>query len=460
MKHLSFLLLLLFLVSSCKKLEAPTVSDSTQANETLSFALPDWAKNANIYEVNIRQYTDAGSFSAFAAHLPRLKEMGVDILWLMPIFPISQSKRKGTLGSYYAVSDFRKVNPEFGTEAEFDAMIKKAHDLGMHVIIDWVPNHTGWDHVWLTDHKDYYTQDEDGNVIDPIDPGTGESWGWTDVADLNYDNNEMREQMIADMEYWLAERNIDGYRMDVAHNVPDDFWETVRDRLFKGRSIYMLAEAEMGNHRNNEFFHTSYGWSLHHILNDIAKGEKNATDIDQWYKEDRAKFKKGFHMHFTSNHDENSWSGTEFERMGDAHKTFAALVSTFDGTPLIYSGQEEPLKRRLEFFEKDNINFGSYSYANFYKKLLNLKHDNQALWNGEHGGELKKILNDENVYAFKREKNGDEFIGIFNLSNKTKAVDLDFNVDLKNVMTGEKQFWNAGENLILAPWQYFLLSNK
>ena len=460
MKQLSILLLLLFCLSSCKNADSETVSSKSENLKELNFDLPDWAKSANIYEVNIRQYTTEGTFKAFANHLPRLKEMGVDILWLMPIFPISEEKRKGPLGSYYAVSDFRKVNPEFGTEAEFDGMVSKAKNLGMRIILDWVPNHTGWDHVWLKDHKEYYTQDADGNVIDPIDPSTGESWGWTDVADLNYDNKDMRKAMIEDMVYWLDKRNIDGYRMDVAHGVPDDFWVEVRDELFNGRKIFMLAEAEMENHRNSESFHVSYGWSLHHHLNAIAKGEENATIIDEWLEEDRAKFKKGFHMHFTSNHDENSWSGTEFERMGDAHQTLAALVSTFDGTPLIYSGQEEPLKRRLEFFEKDEIGFSAFAYQGFYKKLLQLKHDNQALWNGKYGGELQKLLNHDQVYAFKRAKNGDEFIGIFNLSNKTQSIDLDFNVDHKNVMTGQKQLWHAGEDLVLAPWQYFLLSNK
>jgi len=297
-----------------------------------SFGLPAWAKSANIYEVNIRQYTPEGTFNAFATHLPRLKKMGVDILWLMPIFPISEAKRKGELGSYYAVSDFREVNPEFGTMSDMESLITAAHNLDMKIILDWVPNHTGWDHVWLKDHKDYYTQDSLGNVIDPIDPGTGKSWGWTDVADLNYDNKEMRAEMINDLLMWVNEKETDGFRFDVAHNVPNDFWEDAKSQILAADGEqFLLAEAEIAEQMNSELFHMAYGWEFHHIINDIAKGEKNVTAIDEWLTKDAKEYKKGIKMHFTSNHDENSWAGTVFERMKDSHLAFAVLTATFDG---------------------------------------------------------------------------------------------------------------------------------
>ncbi|MCB0661721.1 MAG: alpha-amylase, partial [Saprospiraceae bacterium] len=377
-----------FVWVSCRsnqKQEATT--DQMSPKEWLPTNQPDWAKNAVIYEVNVRQYTPEGTFNAFSEHIDRLKDLGVDILWFMPVFPISEKNKKGELGSYYAVSNYREVNPEFGAIEDFDAMVQKVHDAGMKIIIDWVPNHTGWDHVWLATNKEFYTRDSLGNVIDPIDPETGKSWGWTDVADLNYDNAEMRQEMIASMQYWLDNHNIDGLRVDVAHNVPNDFWDQVQDSLGKGNYPYMLAEGEVPYHRNSGTFAMDYAWSFHHLMNDIAKGEKPASAIDTWLKEDRAKYERGYHMQFITNHDENAWNGTEYERMGDGVDAFAVLTFTFEGMPLIYTGQEAAYNKRMEFFQKDPVDWGTYEKTEFYKKLIDLKHRNQALWNGEHGGE-------------------------------------------------------------------------
>ena len=448
---------------SCKSDKGTsTTSNTTTASEstTKEFALPEWAKAANIYEVNVRQYTPEGTFNAFATHLPRLKKMGVDILWLMPIFPISEAKRKGGLGSYYAVSDFREVNPEFGTMSDMESLITAAHNLDMKIILDWVPNHTGWDHVWLKDHKDYYTQDKDGNVIDPIDPGTGESWGWTDVADLNYDNKEMRAAMIDDMLMWVNEKGTDGFRFDVAHNVPNDFWEDAKTQILAADSNqFLLAEAEIAEQMNNELFHMAYAWEFHHIINDIAKGEKNTKAIDEWLAKDEKEYKKGIKMHFTSNHDENSWAGTVFERMRDSHKAFAVLTATFDGMPLIYGGQEEPLDRRLEFFEKDDIGFKDYKYADFYTKLNTLKHDNEALWNEPYGGPVVKITDHENIYAFSREKNGNEVIVMINLSGDKQSFELNREVDgMREIFSGMKSTIKSGTTVTLLPWDYKVYS--
>lgn len=272
-------------------------------NQDTSTVNPEhWWSDANIYEVNIRQYSPEGTIAAFQTHLPRLKEMGVEILWLMPIFPISEEKRKGSLGSYYAVSDFTQVNPEFGTMEEMQALVEAIHALDMRVILDWVPNHTGWGHTWITTHPDFYTQDIEGNIIDPINPETGESWGWTDVADLNYNNQEMRAAMIEDMLYWVREVGVDGFRCDVAGEVPDDFWASASKALRSAnKEIFMLAEAEHPPHRNEGWFNMNYGWSFHHLMNDIAKGEKNALDIDTWLKEENSKYDKGLYMQFLTN---------------------------------------------------------------------------------------------------------------------------------------------------------------
>ena len=447
------------LLLACKNKPAPTEKSDTKTFSQQNGDLPSWVVNANIYEVNVRQYTPEGTFAAFQSHLPRLKKMGVDILWFMPIYPISKTKRKGTLGSYYAVSDYKAVNPEFGTMQDFDNLVAAIHAQGMHIILDWVPNHTGWDHTWIKEHPEWYTQDENGNIIDPIDPSTGKSWGWTDVADLNHDNMEMRTEMIKDKLFWINEHDIDGYREDVAHSVPDSFWDDFTAACSEvDKELFMLAEAEIPVLRNSSNFQMTYAWSAHHLLNEIAKGEKSVADLDAWAEEDK-KFTKGMGMQFTSNHDENTWAGTVFERMGEAHLTLAALAFTYDGMPLLYGGQEEPMRKRLEFFEKDDIGFKEYAYADFYSRLLKLKHDNQALWNGDYGGKLKKLLDHPDVYVFDREKNGDKVIGVFNLSDKRQSITIPQKMTGKDVMTGQQINWKEQTALALEPWQYYLLSS-
>lgn len=426
---------------------------------------PEWAKNASIYEVNLRQYTEEGTIQAFMPHIPRLKDMGVDILWFMPMHPISETKRKGELGSPYAVSDYRAINPEFGSMEDFVKMKNEIHRAGMYLIIDWVPNHTGWDHKWIKEHPDYYTKNDAGEIIDPIDYNTGESWGWTDVADLNYDNPKMREAMINDMKYWIADVGIDGFRVDVAHGVPTDFWDKCVVDLMKVKKCFLLAEAEVPHLRNVSGFHMDYGWDFHHLMNDIVKGKHNANDIQKWYGENRAKYSGGYHMHFTSNHDENTWSGTEFDRMGDGHKAFAVLACTFDGMPLVYSGQEEPLRKRLEFFKKDNIGFKDYEYTDFYRSLLTLKKKNKALWNGKFGGEPQRISTnaDEQVYAYKREKDGDKVLVILNLSKKPVDVTLNsagFEGDYMDLFANSTLMVGKEMNMKLKAWDYLVLTNK
>lgn len=467
--YILFFLISFCLMTSCKN-EVKTESQGANANATqvdiapnaAARPLPDWAKQANIYEVNIRQYTPEGTFDAFSKHLPRLKRMGVDVLWFMPIFPISEAKKKGTLGSYYAVSDFRETNPEFGNKVDFQNIIDRAHGLGMKVILDWVPNHTGWDHVWINQHPSYYTQDADGNIVDPIDPNTGESWGWTDVADLNYDNTDMRAQMISDLLYWIDDHGIDGYRMDVAHNVPNDFWAEASTALFAANdSLYMLAESENIDQVNNGYFHTIYGWSLHHMMNDIAKGEKNVNDLHQLLIDKKAEMKQGSYMHFITNHDENSWAGTVKERMGDGADAFAVLAMTFDGFPLIYGGQEEPLDKRLAFFEKDDIGFKNYAKSELYQKLLDLKHRNAAMGNNQYSSPLIRVGESEHIYAYMKEKDGDKFAVMVNLSNEKQQIKLTRPVvGMTDIMNGRRVEMGEGTIKSFDPWEYWVASNR
>ena len=417
--------------------------------------MPAWAVNANIYEVNIRQYTPEGTFNAFAEHLDRLNNMGVKMLWLMPIYPISTTKKKGSLGSYYAVSDYTAVNPEFGTPEDFKNLVDKIHALDMKVILDWVPNHTGWDHVWIEEHPEYFTHVADTITHPFMD---GELTDWYDVAELNFDNMEMREEMTKALEYWITEYDVDGYRCDVAFEVPDDFWDTAVPRMRALKPVFMLAEAEHAPHRNSGNFHMSYPWSFMHLTNEMGKGKENVNAIDKYLTETAEKFQKGFQMSFTTNHDENSWNGTEFERYGDAHQTFAVLTGTLTGMPLIYSGQEEPLKKRLAFFDKDDIEFGDFEYEGFYKTLLTVHRENKALWNGVHGGQPVRLNESEEVYAFKREKDGDKVVVVLNFSDAEQTTELSESVDgMTEIFTEEA---GAGQQISLAPYGYKVYEQK
>jgi len=410
------------------------------------------SKASVIYEVNIRQYTPEGTFEAFTAHIPRLKAMGVDILWIMPINPIGEKNRKGSMGSYYAVKDYKAVNPEFGTEADFRNLVKTAHDNGMMVILDWVANHTAWDHVWIEKNPEWYTKNEKGEIIPPVED-------WTDVADLNYDNGELRAAMKDALKYWVREFDIDGYRCDVAGMVPVEFWDSARAELDAIKPVFMLAEAEEPIH-HKKAFDANYAWELHHIMNEISKGKKNANALRKYFKNEPTRFADSvYRMAFTTNHDENSWNGTVFERMPNSYKAFAAFTYAAPTFPLIYSGQEAGLDKRLKFFEKDTIEWKQHEMAALYTKLNQIKNDNQALWNGRYGGGINmlKTNHKSRVFAFTREKEGNEILSVFNLSDTATVVkikDLASAKVYKNLLT-ESSF-KSDEELSLQPWEFFI----
>jgi glycosidase len=448
---LAVLLLGSLLISGCKETireKIPPVS---------SVVHPEWSKNAVIYEVNLRQYTPEGTFEAFAAHLPRLKEMGVDILWFMPIHPIGELNRKGGLGSYYSVKDYKAVNPEFGDMDDFRALVEQAHELGMYVILDWVANHTAWDHAWVTEHPEYYLKDEGGNIVSPYD--------WSDVAGLDYNNEEMRGKMLDALKFWVSDTDIDGYRCDVAGLVPVDFWDRARSELDGIKKVFMLAEAEQPDHHVNAF-DMSYAWELHHIMNDIAAGKKNTKDLDRYFSRHDSTFPAdAYRMLFITNHDENSWNGTVSERLGDAAGTFAMLTFTLPGMPLLYSGQEAAMDKRLRFFDKDTIDWGDYELAGFYRDLIRLRKENPALWSGEAGGKMKRIktTDDASVYAFIRRKDKDAVLVFANLSNETREFRLKAGAKERTFAS-----WPEGETLTLgpetdislSPWEYMILTGK
>ena len=378
---------------------------------------PEWTYDSVVYEVNIRQFSPEGTFKGVEAQLPRLKALGVDVLWLMPMYKIGEEERKGSLGSYYAISDYCAVNPEFGTMEDFESLVNAAHGMGFKVILDWVANQTAPDNVWMTTKPaDFYERDSLGNAIWEYD--------WTDTRSLNYDNEDVWWAQDEAMRFWLG-KGVDGFRCDAAGEVPAEFWYGILPKMNKDYpDIYLLAEAERDNLADaSQTFDANYAWELHHLLNGLAQGSKTVQDLKDYVARDAARFpKEAFRLTFTSNHDENSWAGTEFEREGAAAEACAVLCFTLPGSqPLIYTGQEIGLDRRLAFFEKDPItDWTSNEYTRFWTTLTSLKHNNPALDAGERGGDIvwweipEGCENASGLVAFHREVKGNKVIVLAN----------------------------------------------
>lgn len=413
---------------------------------------PGWMQQTNVYEVNTRQYTPEGTFNAFAKHLSRLRDMGVEVLWFMPINPISKVDRKGTLGSYYAVSDYTSINPEYGTLADWKALVTQAHTMGFKVLIDWVPNHTGADHPWLTTHPDFYVRDSiTGKAISQFD--------WTDTRKLNYKNPVVTDSMLAAMQYWIRETDIDGYRCDQAHLVDSNFWYKAIPKLKKEKNILMIAESEDAwVHRAG--FDITYPWKAFHVMVDISAGRKNALALDtvQHYI-DTTFTKNASLLYFTSNHDENSWNKADYGTMpGDIHTPFAILTQTLPrSVPMIYSGQEEPILRPIPFFEKDTLVFNKFTRAPLYKQLLQLRKNNAALAAAIPMQRVHTTA-DTAIYAFIRKTNNNGVLVIVNLSSKNQSFELTgeqvkaFIQEKPKAYIGDKMLI-VGDRLQLTPWE-------
>ncbi len=355
-------------------------------------------ENSVVYEMNVRQYTPEGTFAAAQQQLPRLKELGIDILWLMPVHPIGVKERKGTLGSYYAIADYKEINPEFGTMEDFENFLAEAHKLGFRVVLDCVANHTSPDAKWINEcPSDWYMRDSLGNTVVNYD--------WYDIAELNYDNPDVWAAMADQMRFWM-EKGVDGFRCDMACEVPFEFWqETIAGLRADYPGMYMLAEGEEPRLHTVSDFDASYAWELHHLLNAIARGEKNIPELLGYIEKDASNNPAdAFRLMFTSNHDENSWAGTEFERMGDAAKVMAVLTFTLpNGQPLIYTGQEMGWNKRFEFFEKDPIPaWEENEYTDFYKELIKIRHENPTLAAGDKGGEFEVVSTEDSTLVFTR----------------------------------------------------------
>ena len=418
----------------------------------------DWSYNRSIYEVNVRQYTHSGTFAEFATHLDRLKDLGAGILWFMPIHPIGEENRLGSLGSYYSVKDYLDVNPEFGTLDEFKALVDTIHRKGMYVMMDWVGNHTAWDNPLTITHPEWYVTDSSGNFIPP--PGTN----WSDVIQLDHSQQGLRDYMIDAMKFWINEAEIDGFRCDAVSFMPLDFWATAINELKNVKpGILMLAEND-GTQYQTVGFDMTYAWGLHGfgngILKRIANGTSNVNELDNYIIGELNNYSdQHYRMYFTSNHDENSWFGTVFEQFGDAAEVFAVLTATFNSMPLIYSGQEAGLNKRLLFFDKDEIEWQSHPFAEMYTTLFHLKKENKSLWNGGNGGEFQRIntTDDQAVLAFVREKDNHKIFAILNLSDEDKTVTLQgilYIDEYVDVFTNDSVSFNQNDEITLPAWDY------
>ena len=440
-KHYLFLAIALLALVSCQK----------------KVALPDshisWAYDATIYELNTRQFTPEGTFRAAEAELPTLKSLGVDIIWVMPIQPIGELHRKGSLGSYYSIRDYKAFNPEFGTREDFESFLATAHQLGMKVILDWVACHTSPDSKWV-ENDGWHYRDSAGNLVIQYD--------WTDIAKLDYHSDAMREEMLRSMRWWTDEIGIDGFRCDVAMEIPVDFWRWAIDDIRRDHpKMFFLAEAEQVDLAEDQLFDMYYGWELHRLMNDVSQQRKTVADLWNYFERNSKEYpSEAIRMNFTSNHDENSWNGSEFERMGKAADEMAAFTYVVPGMPLIYTGQEYANEKRIAFFEKDCFERRDASEFGLYQRLNSLRKNNPALFSQEAGAEMGRIDCGDNEYIFacSRVLDNNIVIGIFNFSAEEQEFTL-VTPSLKGTYTcldGDVLHLDKETSMTLKPWEWII----
>ena len=454
MRPLRALLLPLLLLGACQPStksnpETEKAAAATAAPDSAAFTIqhPEWARHATIYQVNVRQYTPQGTLRAAEADLPRLQRLGVGILWLMPINPIGRSHRKGTLGSAYSVRDYRAVNPELGTLADLQHYVNTAHQLGMHVILDWVANHTAWDSNLTTEHPDWYSRDSLGHFRPPVAD-------WQDVIDLDYTKPALRRYMTETMAYWVRTAGLDGFRCDVAGLVPTDFWNTTRAELEKIKPVFMLAEwdelfpptfisrkeFDPDTRLLEKAFDATYALRLHGLLDSLGRGQKPTAELARYWAAERQRYPAGTNlMTFTSTHDINAWDGSEYERLGPNARPEAVLAMLWPGIPMLYNGQEAALKKRLRFFDKDTIPWNGYPLQDFYTTLLTLKKQHPALANFDAGSKFRLLPSPAGTVVFDRSKDGEAVAVAVNLSDKPQFMGLPETLNSTHYYT-EEQF--------------------
>jgi cyclomaltodextrinase / maltogenic alpha-amylase / neopullulanase len=416
---------------------------------------PAFAKNLTIYEVNLRQYSESGSIREFVKHIPRLKSMGIGILWIMPVHPIGSMNKKGELGSYYSVRDYFSIDPTYGSINDFKNLVQAVHEHEMFIILDWVANHTAWDNPLTITHPEYYKRDEQAKFTPPFPE-------WEDVIKLDFDNLDVWRYMTQAMQFWVEETNIDGFRCDMANLVPTIFWKEAIRTIRNSKKLFMLAEAEDRQLLENGF-DAIYNWDIFHLFNQFIQGKDNADKLDQKLASNFLHFPGEYsQMLFTSNHDENSWNGSAIERLGSALEATTVLTFTLPGIPLIYSGQEAGNPKRLSFFNKDLIAWKDDKMAVLYQKLCMLRKNNMALWSNPYGGIFRRITNSLNyqVFSFIREKENHKIVVMINLSWDTSSFSINtYKVEGEylDVLSGKTVFVVPGAQWTLDPWKFLIL---
>ena len=438
---------------------AQSNSEAYQPKPYVTLTHPEWSKNATIYQINTRQFTKEGTFKAAEKHLPRLKSLGVDILWLMPIHEIGELNRKGNLGSPYSVKDYYSVNPEFGTDEDFQNFVDAAHKHGFKVILDWVANHTAWDNPLTEQHPEWYERDWKGDFRPTP------WWDWSDIIDLDFSQPGVREYMTEAMKYWVSEFDVDGYRCDVAGFVPIEFWNNVRKELDAIKPVFMLAEWESRD-LHAEAFDMTYAWSWYDAVHNITQGKADMNALFVYYSWNESAFpKNSYRMTFVSNHDKNAWDGTMYEQFGDGLEAAIVLSVVGEGMPLIYNGQEAGNDKRLEFFKKDEINWEEDPVGELYQKLFALKKDFPALWNGKWGARMIRVENSApmQVFSFVRENDTEKIFALMNFSESVHS--LHFPTTLQNgeyteYFSNKKKKFGPTTELTLNPWDYRVFIQK
>lgn len=455
MQKMFFGLVATMLMIACSDNSTTTKPTSNTSSMDSVFTPPDWAHNTNIYEVNIRQYTKEGTFNAFAKELPRLKDMGVEVIWFMPVTPISQKKMKGILGSYYACSDYTSINPEFGTLQDFKQLVQDAHAQGFKVIIDWVANHTGWDHVWTHEHPDWYEKDPDTKDFKIAS-------GMDDIIELDFENPALRQAMIDAMKFWVTECDIDGFRADLAFWVELSFWKLARTELEKTKKLFWLGELDPLEHPDYMgTFDAAYTWTWMHKAKDFYQKKLPVSSLDSVLQKYAQLGDKSMRTWFTTNHDENSWNGTEYEKYGQMAEALAVFSCTWSGIPLLYSGQELPNKKRLKFFEKDPIEWTDNNELHtFYKTLLQLHSKHPALRAGDSNAKTVRLRTsaDDQIFAYLRKNGNKEVLVILNLSPRQDfsftLTDEKVNGKFQNVFTGAEMDSGSGKKFLMKAWEW------
>ena len=456
----SYLYILLLLMSSPVLLSCETSDDGTQVKSKYEqygepfTEVPD-SRDATIYQVNIRAFSEEGNFQGVIDRLDHIESLGANVIYLMPVFPVGEERSAGGLGSPYAVKDYKAVNPEFGTLEDLRTLVDEAHSRDMAVVLDFVANHTAWDNAWITEHPDWYEQDEEGNIIAP--PGTG----WNDVAQLDYNNKELREEIIDAMSYWVYSANIDGFRMDAADFVPFSFWSEAVPVLenIKDQDLLMFAEGGRTNHLQAGFDYI-FGFRYFDALKKVFLEGEPVTELQEAHSElytnvydDTKRVIK-----YTTNHDVNLTDGTPQELFGGEDGSVAAFVVAAyqKAVPMIYNGQAIGFNERLEFFSRDPIDWSSVNEEMLqeYKQIIEFRNASEAIRRGE----LKSFSSDD-VAVFTMEQGEETVLVLANLRNRavTYILPVEFSgTEWSNAFN--ESAVTLGEEVTLEPFSYLVLN--